>query len=105
MKENVHEELRPDTKLESITIEHYGGTRIPNWFEACSLSNMVSIWLSNCKYCFFLPPLGHLPVLKRLFIEGFHVVSLVDHEFYGNGSSTIKPFKYLEILSFKDMPE
>lgn len=40
---NVHEELRPDTKLESLTIEHYGGTRFPNWFEACSLSNMVSI--------------------------------------------------------------
>ena len=40
---NVHEELRPNTKLESLTIEHYGGTRFPNWFEACSLSNMVSI--------------------------------------------------------------
>ena len=42
---------------------------------------------------------------SRLFIEGFHVVSLANHGFYGNGSSTIKPFKSLEILSFKDMPE
>ena len=42
---------------------------------------------------------------SRLFFEGFHVVSLVDQEFYGNGSSTIKPFKSLVILSFKDVPE
>ena len=27
---NVHEELRPDTKLDSLTIEHYRGTRFPN---------------------------------------------------------------------------
>ena len=40
---NVHEELRLDTKLESLTIEHYGGTRFSNWFDACSLSNMVTI--------------------------------------------------------------
>ena len=53
-----------------------------------------------------MPPLGHLPVLKRLLIEGFHAVSHVGHEFYGNGSSSaINPFRSLEVLSFKYMPE
>ncbi|KAF3961216.1 hypothetical protein CMV_014140 [Castanea mollissima] len=102
---HVLEQLCPHSKLESLTIEDYGGTKFPNWLEDCSFSNMVSIRLANCKYCSSLPSLGHLPVLKKLYIQGFHFVLRVDREFYGDGSSTIKPFKSLEVLSFKDMPE
>ncbi|KAK4592225.1 hypothetical protein RGQ29_016655 [Quercus rubra] len=101
----VLEQLCPHLKLESLTIEDYGGTKFPNWLEDCSFSNMISIQLVNCKYCSSLPPLGHLRVLKRLYVQGFHFVLRVDREFYGDGSSTIKPFKSLEVLSFKDMPE
>ena len=62
--------------------------------------------LANCKYCFSLPPLGHLPVLKSLSIKGFHAVSHVGREFYGDGSSSAtNPFKSLKHLSFEDMPE
>ena len=100
------EQLRPHEKLKCLTIKNYGGTRFPNWLEDCSFSNMASIKLVNCKYCFSLAPLGHLPVLKRLLIEGFHAVSHVGREFYGDGScSAIKPFRSLEALSFNDMPE
>ncbi|XP_065634460.1 putative disease resistance RPP13-like protein 1 [Quercus suber] len=102
---HVLEQLCPHTKLESLTIEDYGGTKFPNWLEECSFSNMMSIQLVNCKYCSSLPPLGHLPVLKRLHVQGFHFVSHVDREFYGDGSSTTNHFRSLEVLSFKDMPE
>ncbi|KAK4592226.1 hypothetical protein RGQ29_016656, partial [Quercus rubra] len=102
---HVLEQLCPHSKLESLIIEDYGGTKFPNWLEDCSFSNMVSIWLVNCKYCSSLPPLGHLPVLKKLYVQGFHFVLRVDREFYGDGSSTIKPFRSLEVLSFEDMPE
>nr|POF14628.1 putative disease resistance rpp13-like protein 1 [Quercus suber] len=102
---HVLEQLCPHNKLESLTIEDYGGTKFPNWLEDCSFSNMMSIQLVNCKYCSSLPPLGHLPVLKRLYVQGFHFVSHVDREFYGDGSSTTNPFRSLEVLSFKDMPE
>ncbi|GMY22691.1 putative disease resistance RPP13-like protein 1 [Fagus crenata] len=103
---NLLEQLRPHEKLKCLAIQNYGGTRFPNWLEDCSFSNMASIRLANCKYCFSLPPLGHLPVLKRLSIEGFHAVSHVGHEFYGGGaSSAIDPFRSLEELSFEDMPE
>ncbi|KAM3685868.1 hypothetical protein ACJW31_11G151500 [Castanea mollissima] len=102
---DVLEQLCPHSKLESLTIKDYGGTKFPNWLEDCSFSNMVSIRLANCKYCSSLPSLGHLPVLKKLYIQGFHFVLRVDREFYGDGSSTIKPFKSLEVLSFIDMPE
>ncbi|KAM3733712.1 hypothetical protein ACB098_11G157400 [Castanea mollissima] len=77
----------------------------PKWLQDCSFSNIVYIRLANCKYCYSWPPLGDLPNLKKLFVEGFHVVSHVDREFYGSGSSAVKPFRSLEILSFKDMPE
>ncbi|XP_050281660.1 putative disease resistance RPP13-like protein 1 [Quercus robur] len=102
---NVLEHLCPYSKLESLTIENYGGTRFPKWLQDCSFSNMVYIRLANCKYCYSWPPLGDLPNLKKLFVEGFHVVSHVDREFYGGGSSAVKPFRSLEILSLKDMPE
>ncbi|XP_030965293.1 putative disease resistance RPP13-like protein 1 [Quercus lobata] len=102
---NVLEHLCPHSKLESLTIENYGGTGFPKWLQDCSFSNMVYIRLANCKYCYSWPPLGDLPNLKKLFVEGFHVVSHVDREFYGGGSSAVKPFRSLEILSFKDMPE
>uniref|UniRef100_A0A2N9HL93 Disease resistance RPP13-like protein 1 n=1 Tax=Fagus sylvatica TaxID=28930 RepID=A0A2N9HL93_FAGSY len=103
---NLLEQLRPHEKLKCLTIQNYGGTRFPNWLEDCSFSNMASIRLANCKYCFSLPPLGHLTVLKRLSIEGFHAVSHVGREFYGGGaSSAIDPFRSLEELSFEDMPE
>nr|POE66759.1 putative disease resistance rpp13-like protein 1 [Quercus suber] len=102
---DVLEQLCPHSKLKSLTIKDYGGTKFPNWLEDCSFSNMVSIRLANCKYCSSLPSLGHLPVLKKLYIQGFHFVLRVDREFYGDGSSTTKPFRSLEVLSFTDMPE
>nr|XP_023909309.1 putative disease resistance RPP13-like protein 1 [Quercus suber] len=98
---HVLEHLCPHNKLESLTIEGYGSTKFPNWLEDCSFSNMMSIQLVNCKYCSSLPPLGHLLVLKRLYVQGFHIVSHVDREFYGEGSSTTNPFRSLEVLTLK----
>ncbi|GMY22692.1 putative disease resistance RPP13-like protein 1 isoform X2 [Fagus crenata] len=103
---NVLEQLFPHEKLKCLTIQNFGGTRFPNWLEDCSFSYMVSIKLAYCKYCFSLPPLGHLPVLKKLSIKGFHAVSHVGREFYGDGSSSAtNPFRSLKKLGFKDMPE
>ncbi|KAF3974822.1 hypothetical protein CMV_001869 [Castanea mollissima] len=101
---NVLEQFCPHTNLKALTIEFYGGTRFPFWLGDCSFSNMVSLNLVNCKYCSLLPPLGQLPSLKELSIAGFHEVSRVDREFYGNSSSTFKPFRSLEKLSFAEMP-
>ena len=102
---NVLEQLCPHTNLISLTIKNYEGTRFPNWVGDCSFSNMVSLKLYNCKFCFSLPPLGQLPALKKLKIKHFDGVFGVGGEFYGNGFSTIKPFRSLEYLSFEYMPE
>ncbi|KAM3729477.1 hypothetical protein ACB098_12G015500 [Castanea mollissima] len=102
---NVLEQLRPHTNMKSLTIHCYYGKRFPNWLGDCSFSNMVSLKLYNCEYCSSLPPFGKLPALKELSIQGFIGVSRVDREFYGNDSSTTKPFKSLETLTFTRMSE
>ncbi|XP_059441891.1 putative disease resistance RPP13-like protein 1 [Corylus avellana] len=59
--------------------------------------------IENCKKCTSLPPVGQLPLLKQLFIEGMVSVKNVGHEFYGGSCS--QSFESLETLSFKDMTE
>jgi hypothetical protein len=102
---NVLEQLCPPKNLKSLTIVNYVGTKFPNWLGDPSFRNMVSIVLKGCKNCFFWPPLGQLPYLKKLEIEGFKGEK-VGPEFYGNDSSAIEPrFRSLEYLSFGNMQE
>ncbi|KAM3685937.1 hypothetical protein ACJW31_11G157400 [Castanea mollissima] len=96
------EQLCPCTNLNSLTITNYEGTSFPKWLGDSSFSKMVSMELRNCDNCFSLPPLGQLPDLKSLQIECFGKISTVGPEFYGN---TINPFRVLECLSFRNMPE
>ncbi|KAE8674957.1 hypothetical protein F3Y22_tig00111708pilonHSYRG00357 [Hibiscus syriacus] len=87
--------LQPHTNLEKLSIESYGGTKFPDWLGDCSFSNIASLQLSHCRYCFLWPPLGQLPSLKELFIIGFDAVERVGVEFYRNGLSTVKPTRRL----------
>ncbi|XP_007034356.2 PREDICTED: putative disease resistance RPP13-like protein 1 [Theobroma cacao] len=101
----VLSELEPHTFLEHLVIEYYGGTRFPDWVGQSSFSNILSLRLSNCEHCFFLPPLGQLPSLKDLSIEGFVAIVTVGTEVFGSSPSVAKPFGSLEILRFTNMPE
>uniref|UniRef100_A0A6N2MHK5 Rx N-terminal domain-containing protein n=1 Tax=Salix viminalis TaxID=40686 RepID=A0A6N2MHK5_SALVM len=49
-------------------------------------------------------PLGRLPSLRDLFIQGLDAVKTVGPGFYGVGSS-VKPFQSLKTLKFEDMRE
>ncbi|RVW62358.1 putative disease resistance protein [Vitis vinifera] len=60
---------------------------------------------NKCKNCPYLPPLGQLPNLKSLSVVHFDAVKRVGAEFYGNDSSSAKPFGSLETLMFEEMPE
>ncbi|XP_059433861.1 putative disease resistance RPP13-like protein 1 [Corylus avellana] len=92
--------LQPHNALNELTIKCYGGTKFPTWF-GHSFLRMVLLRIENCKKCTSLPPVGQLPFLKQLFIEGMASVKDVGVEFYGNGSS--QPFRSLEALYFEDM--
>nr|XP_024925254.1 putative disease resistance protein At3g14460 isoform X2 [Ziziphus jujuba var. spinosa] len=91
--------------LEQLSIINYGGISFSSWVGEHSLSRLVYMWLSKCRNCCNLPPLGQLPSLKSLRIDGFDMMESIGNEFYISGSSTVsKPFKSLEKLSFKFMP-
>ncbi|KAL6329467.1 hypothetical protein AAG906_021162 [Vitis piasezkii] len=95
--------LQPHKNVTKLTIDFYCGTRLPTWLGDPSLLHMVSLNLRNCKHCLSLPPLGQLSSLRYLSISGMCGIEKVGTEFYGNNSSSIKPFLSLETLIFGKM--
>ncbi|XP_050111724.1 putative disease resistance protein At3g14460 [Malus sylvestris] len=83
----VLDSLQPHTNIKILSIHFYGGTRFPSWLGDFSYSNLVGLKLVNCGNCCFLPPLGQLPSLRDLSIEGLNGVVSIGPEFYGYGSS------------------
>ncbi|XP_062173914.1 putative disease resistance RPP13-like protein 1 [Alnus glutinosa] len=99
----ILDSLKPHTNLKSLAIKYYGGKSFSNWVGHPSFSNMASLRLENCKYCCSLPQLGQLPSLQDLSIVGLDGVVTVGREFYGSGSSSMKPFGALKVLRLENM--
>ncbi|XP_059439236.1 putative disease resistance RPP13-like protein 1 [Corylus avellana] len=95
--------LQPHKGLKELTVRHYGGADFPTWLRVPSFSNMVLLKIESCAKCTLLPPVGQLPSLRNLFIEGMASVKNVGLEFYGEGS--LQPFRSLETLCFTSMRE
>ncbi|KAI5343346.1 hypothetical protein L3X38_011222 [Prunus dulcis] len=105
-EKDVLDKLLPCVNLEKLTIRFYGGTNFLNWLGDSSFSNIQVMHLSDCSYCWSLPPVGRLPALKELCIERMKFVKTISVEFYGrNGAHLIQPFQSLEKLEFREMPE
>jgi hypothetical protein len=102
---SVLDSLRPHTNLKSLTIQSYSGKSFSDWVGHPSFSNVASLYLKRCKYCISLPQLGQLLSLQNFFIVGFDEVVRVGHEFCGSGSSSVKPFGALKVLTLKEMPK
>ncbi|PON49721.1 LRR domain containing protein [Trema orientale] len=100
-EKEVLDALRPHTNLTELEIEFYRGTIFSNWLVDHSFSNLVSVCLRDCKYCWALPPLGQLPSLKELIIGGFDSVVSIGDEIHGSGTS----FSSLEVIYIGDMLE
>ncbi|TQE02992.1 hypothetical protein C1H46_011356 [Malus baccata] len=62
------EVLQPHSNLKRLTVCYYRGVRFASWFS--SLINIVDLRLADCKRCHHLPPLDHLPFLKKLDLHG-----------------------------------
>ncbi|KAF7153571.1 hypothetical protein RHSIM_Rhsim01G0056600 [Rhododendron simsii] len=103
VESRVIDMLEPHKKLKELFINGYGGFTLPNWLGNSLFSNMVCLKFQNCEKCTSLPPLGQLPLLAKLYIQGMKAVGNVGLEFYGLGR--LNPFPALEILTFDDMPE
>ena len=95
---DVLEKLVPHTNLNRLQIHNYGGTRFQGWLGDDSFCNIVSVSFQNCENLCILLPLGKLPSLKHLSVEGFDELVAVGPEFYGNNSLVAHWFLCLEIL-------
>ncbi|KAG8492844.1 hypothetical protein CXB51_010175 [Gossypium anomalum] len=102
VEERVLDFLRPQEKLEQLTIENYGGAKFSSWIADSSFKNLSSLKLHDCKNCKSLPSVGRLPLLKDLSIIGFDQVQTIGVELFGENQ--LNPFASLEILSFESLP-
>ncbi|XP_057741978.1 putative disease resistance protein At3g14460 isoform X1 [Arachis stenosperma] len=96
----ILDSLKPHNGLKELRIWGYKGPIFPDWLGHCYYENMTSVSLLDCKNCFMLPSLGHLPSLKSLRIQGFDQLRSIGEEFYKNEA----PFPSLETLELYNMP-
>ncbi|KAK6148759.1 hypothetical protein DH2020_016284 [Rehmannia glutinosa] len=77
----VIEALEPHENLQSLQISSYSGTKFPSWI--MKLPNLHKLFLQDCQNCTNLPPLGKLPSLVTLHLEGMKNVKSLGLDFLG----------------------
>ncbi|XP_050255741.1 disease resistance protein RGA2-like [Quercus robur] len=103
-EEEVLEGLHPHQNLKSLTIDGFGGKKLPSWMSL--FDNLIQIYLCNCNKCEQVPTLGHLPCLKALAIWGMNDVTCIGVEFYGMCSNVLFPaLRTLTIGSMRRLVE
>ncbi|XP_017700351.2 putative disease resistance protein RGA3 [Phoenix dactylifera] len=115
----VFEELCPPPSVELLEINGYFGRKFSSWMmtpSSSSLRNLRWLELKHCSLCQQLPPLGMLPQLDNLCIEGAFAVTSIGLELFfladagaggRNGRITYSCCSYfakLEKLIFENMP-
>ncbi|TYI31359.1 hypothetical protein ES332_A05G446100v1 [Gossypium tomentosum] len=89
--EEVMEGLQPHSKLQSLTVNGYGGNSFPSWMlrpvgdsGLFLLNNLLELELFRCHNCESLPPLGQLQNLQFLNLRNLREVKGMGSEFYCN---------------------
>ncbi|KAI3867450.1 hypothetical protein MKX03_010030 [Papaver bracteatum] len=98
--------LQPHRNLKRLQIYSYVGSRFPTWMMSPKLvlPNLVHLILTDCVKCEYLPPLGLLPFLKLLTIDGLDGVKNIGSEFYGGSSNAyVSSFPCLEFFTLTSM--
>nr|TKS15829.1 hypothetical protein D5086_0000029530 [Populus alba] len=73
--------LQPNSSLQQLRVEGYGGMRFPSWVS--HLSNLASIVLKGCRRLKHIPPLDGIPSLEQLSIVGLGDLEYIDSEGVG----------------------
>ncbi|XP_074318063.1 putative disease resistance protein RGA1 [Silene latifolia] len=84
--EMVLENLKLSADLTYLSIEKYGGMRLPSWMREgihCWLPNLVDIKIDECKECINMCSFGRLSHLQSLYLNGLDKVEYIE-----NGSSS-----------------
>ncbi|XP_047084882.1 putative disease resistance protein RGA4 [Lolium rigidum] len=107
--EKIFEQLIPPQNLEDLYISRFFGRRYPTWLGTTEVSSVIYMNLVDCNSCVHLPPIGQLPNLRYLKIDGAAAVTKIGPEFVGcrgaNPRSTdaVVAFPKLETLLFWNM--
>ncbi|XP_064991910.1 putative disease resistance protein RGA4 [Musa acuminata AAA Group] len=108
--EKICSQLCPPSNLQYLFIKCYSGLRFPGWFRSTSLDTafpcLSYLSLHDLPSCCELPPLGLLPELKFLSINGANAIITIGAEFLGDRRSLqgFRPFPKLEVMQFINMP-
>ncbi|KAJ4744933.1 Disease resistance protein RGA2 [Rhynchospora pubera] len=98
--ELVLENLKPNSNVKELNIVGYPGELLPSWLGSTYLSNVRSIFLSDCTNCLLLPALGNLPLLQDLHVKGMHSLKSINCAFCGSNPIS---FPSLKKLVFENM--
>jgi hypothetical protein len=91
--------LRPNSNLQELRVEGYGGMRFPSW--VLDLSNLVRIRVQRCRRLKHIPSLDGIPSLEELGIWNLNDLENIDSEGVGGeGVSTF--FQSLKKLVIKN---
>uniref|UniRef100_A0ACD6AS90 Uncharacterized protein n=3 Tax=Avena sativa TaxID=4498 RepID=A0ACD6AS90_AVESA len=108
--EKVFEQLIPPQNLEDLGISRFFGRRFPTWLGTTHLASVKYLNLVDCNSCVHLPPIGQLPNVRYLRIDGAAAVTKIGAEFVGcrganpRSSDVVVAFPKLEMLIIEDMP-
>uniref|UniRef100_A0A804IHI6 Uncharacterized protein n=1 Tax=Musa acuminata subsp. malaccensis TaxID=214687 RepID=A0A804IHI6_MUSAM len=79
--------LHPPSSVVTLRLENFVGLRYPSWMVSSCISSLLPnirrLELIHCHYWPLLPPLGKLPSLEFLHIEGTLAVATIGPEFFG----------------------
>ncbi|XP_078153480.1 putative disease resistance protein RGA4 [Carex rostrata] len=96
--------LKPPINIEELVVDAFDGSQLSSWMGNCYFFNLSSISLDFCNSrCTDLPPLGRLPTLKHLSVQGMDALKIIGPEFCGCTSTVTRCFPRLETLEFSDM--
>ncbi|KAK1364428.1 putative disease resistance protein RGA3 [Heracleum sosnowskyi] len=85
--EDVMEGLEAHPNLKGLSIDGFMGKKFASWITM--MTNLVEITFSNCNRCEVLPPLGHLPKLRKMRIEGMENVKVMGSDLSGGVDSGV----------------
>ncbi|KAB5553428.1 hypothetical protein DKX38_010739 [Salix brachista] len=88
--------LQPNSSLQELGVEGYGGMRFPSWLS--SLSNLVRIRLDGCRRLEHIPPLDGIPYLEELFIHSMGNLEYIDSEGVGGKEVRLVDSKFFPSL-------
>ncbi|KAI8553449.1 hypothetical protein RHMOL_Rhmol05G0017000 [Rhododendron molle] len=99
--EELLEALEPHPNIEKLVIENYYGTHLPRWM--MDLKNVDLIELRNCKNCLKLPPIGQLPLLRRLSIWRMDKLNYIDDDLPDGGFPSLEVLKLYHLSSLNGL--